>query len=229
VSGCYQVNDRKRAVGETPSRRELGLPEQAVVFFCFNQTYKILPETFASWMRVLVAAPNSVLWLLAWNPQAVRNLRQEAANRGVDPERLIFAPLLPHRQHLGRIAAADLLLDTLPYNAHTVASDALWAGVPVLTCPGETFPSRVAASQLTAAGMPELIARSMPEYEAIAARLARNPAELAALREKLASNKASCALFDTPAFARDLEAAFERMWQNYVAGRPPAGIDLCAI
>jgi predicted O-linked N-acetylglucosamine transferase (SPINDLY family) len=226
VTGCYQVNDRKRAVGETPSRRELGLPEQRMVFFCFNQSYKILPDTFASWMRILVAAPQSVLWLLDWHPDATRNLRREAADRGIDPQRLVFAPLLPHRQHLGRIAAADLLLDTLPYNAHTVASDALWCGVPVLTRPGETFPSRVAASQLTAVGMPELIAPSVSEYEAIATRLAHDRAEVDALRKKLARNKASCALFYTPAFVRDLEKAFERMWRTYIAGHPPAAIDL---
>ncbi len=226
VSGCYQVNDRKRAIGERPSRRELGLPDHRTVFFCFNQSYKILPDTFASWMRILAAAPDSVLWLLEWNPQAAGNLRREAARRGVDPARLIFAPLLPHRGHLARIGAADLLLDTLPYNAHTVASDALWCGLPVLTCPGDTFPSRVAASQLTSAGMPELIARSIAEYEAIAVRLAHNAAELAALRERLARNRTSCALFDTPAFVRDLEAAFVQMWETYAAGGPPAAIDL---
>ena len=226
LPGCYQVNDRKRPLGETPARRALGLPEGAVVFFCFNQTYKILPETFRAWMRILAAAPGSVLWLLEWTPETVANLRREAAARGVDPARLVFAPLVPHGEHMARIGAADLLLDTRPYNAHTTASDALWRGVPVLTCPGDTFASRVAASQLMAVGMPELIASSMAEYEAMAVRLARNPAELAALRQKVARNRATCALFDTPAFTRALERALERMWELYAAGQPPAQIDL---
>jgi predicted O-linked N-acetylglucosamine transferase (SPINDLY family) len=226
LPGCYLPNDRKRAVGETPSRRDLGLPVGAGVFFCFNQPYKILPDTFSAWMRILDAAPRSVLWLLDWNPEATRNLQREAASRGVDPARLIFAPLLAQREHLGRTAAADLLLDTLPYNAHTVASDALWCGVPVLTCPGETFASRVAASQLTAAGMPEMIMPSMAEYEARAVRLAREPAELAALRRKLAHQRDGCALFDTPAFVRSLERGFTRMWDDYAAGRPLSDIDL---
>ena len=226
VSGCYQVNDRKRVVGAVPPRERLGLPAGAMVFFCFNQSYKILPEAFESWMRLLSGAPESVLWLLDWNASATANLRREAAARGVDPARLVFAPLLPQAGHLARIGAADLLLDTLPYNAHTVASDALWCGVPVLTLPGETFASRVAASQLTAARMPELIARSRAEYEAIALRLAANGAERAALRERLAQAKHACALFDAPAFTRDLEAAYERMWERHAAGRPPADIDL---
>lgn len=226
LPGCYQVNDRRRAIGEAPPRRELGLPESAVVFCCFNQIYKILPATFEAWMRVLAATPGSVLWLLAWNPHAVESLRREAAGHGIDPARLIFAPLLEHRRHLDRVAAADLLLDTLPYNAHTVASDALWCGVPVLTCPGETFASRVAASQLAAAGLPELIAGSMAAYEAAAVRLARNPAELSALRRKVAANRATCALFDAPAFTRALEHGIEQVWELHAAGRPPAPIDV---
>jgi protein O-GlcNAc transferase len=220
LPGSYQVNDRKRVVGETPSRRQLGLPERSFVYCCFNQAYKILPDMFAAWMRILGAAPDSVLWLLQWNEQAVRNLRGRAHEMGIDPGRLVFGPLLPLREHLGRLRAADLLLDTLPYNAHTISSDALWVGVPVLTCPGETFVSRVAGSQLRALGVPELITGSMTQYEALAVRLARTPAESAALRQKIERQRSSSALFDTPNYARHLEAAYEKMWENYRRGAP---------
>jgi predicted O-linked N-acetylglucosamine transferase (SPINDLY family) len=222
IPGSYQVNDRKRTVGETPPRRRLGLPEAGFVFCCFNQTYKILPDVFARWMSLLHAVPQSVLWLLAWNPWAIENLRREAGNHGVAPDRLVFAPLVPNSAHLARIGAADLLLDTLPCNAHTVSSDALWVGLPVITCPGETFASRVAASQLSALGMSELITRSMDEYEALALRLARSPEELGSIRRKLMRNRATGQLFDTPAFTRSLETAFEIMWANHVAGKPAA-------
>jgi protein O-GlcNAc transferase len=218
IPGSYQVNDRKRAVGETPSRRELGLPESGFVFCCFNQTYKILPDVFATWMRILRAVPDSVLWLLQWNEQAVLNLRREASANGIDPGRLIFGPLLPLSRHLGRLRAADLLLDTAPYNAHTISSDALWVGVPVLTCPGETFAARVAGSQLRALEVPELIADSMAQYEALAVRLAHAPAEVAGIRQKIERNRSSTALFDTPAFTRNLEDAYRKMWERYMAG-----------
>lgn len=222
----YQVNDRKRAVADTPARRALNLPEQGVVFCCFNQTYKILPETFAVWMRLLAAVPGSLLWLLAWNPWAVDNLRREARARGVDPGRLVFAPPLAADRHLGRLRAADLCLDTSPYNAHTTASDALWAGVPLVTRPGETFASRVAGSLLRAMDLPELIVGSMAEYEALAARLARDPALLAETRAKLGRNRASSPLFDTPRYVRNLESAYQRMWERHLRGKPPAQIDL---
>ncbi len=225
VPGSYQVNDRRRAVGRTPPRPELGLPDHGFVFCCFNQTYKILPDTFSSWMRLLSAVPGSVLWLLESNPWAASNLRREAERRGVAPDRLRFAPLLPLGEHLGRMRAADLHLDTLPYNAHTISSDALWAGLPVLTCPGDTFVARVAGSQLTAMEVPELITRSSAEYEAMALSLAVAPAALGALREKLARHRATAALFDTPSFARNLEEAFRRMWARYVAGAAPQEID----
>jgi predicted O-linked N-acetylglucosamine transferase (SPINDLY family) len=226
VPGSYQVNDRKRIVGATPSRRELGLPGEGFVFCCFNQTYKILPGTFDIWMRLLAARPGSVLWLLESNPWAAANLRREAQARGIDPRRLLFAPLLPLGQHLGRMRAADLLLDTLPYNAHTISSDALWAGLPVLTCPGDTFVARVAGSQLTAMRVPELITHSIAEYEAMALSLASAPAVLGALREKLTRHRTSAALFDTPSFARSLEEAFQRMWAQHVAGDAPQAIDI---
>ncbi len=224
MPGSYQVNDRKRPAGATPARPSLGLPEKAFVFCCFNQAYKILPAMFDVWMRLLERVPESVLWLLESNAWAAQNLRREATARHVDPARLLFAPVLPHAEHLARMSAANLFLDTLPYNAHTTSSDALWVGLPVLTCPGETFASRVAASQLAALGMPELIARSLAEYETLALRLARARSELARLREKLARNRGSALLFDTPHYARSLEAAYEEMWNIWQAGGQPASI-----
>ncbi len=226
LPGSYQANDRKRPVAATPPRDKLGLPGEAFVFCCFNQTYKILPAVFDSWMRILSVLPGSVLWLLEWSPWAVTNLRQEAGNRGIAPGRLIFGPKLPLQAHLARLTAADLFLDTFPYNAHTMASDALWAGLPVLTRAGDTFASRVAASLLTAVGMPELITASPADYEALALRLARSPGELGGLRAKLRQARASAPLFDTPRFVRNLEAAYERMWAIYCEGRPPTAICL---
>jgi predicted O-linked N-acetylglucosamine transferase (SPINDLY family) len=220
LPGSYYVNDRKRRSDDTPRRAELCLPEGAFVFCCFNQTYKILPGMFSAWMRLLAAVPGSVLWLLETNPWATANLRREAQTRNIDPERLIFAPKVPPERHLARVKAADLFLDTIPYNAHTTATDALWVGVPVLTCAGDTFASRVAGSLLTAVGMPELITNSMPDYEALAIRLARFPGELASLRRKLSSNRSAATLFDTPRFARSLEMAYRRMWANYLGGGP---------
>ncbi|HET7198849.1 MAG TPA: tetratricopeptide repeat protein, partial [Burkholderiales bacterium] len=160
----YQVNDRRRALGAAPSRRELGLPERGTVFCCFNQAYKILPDVFALWMRLLQALPNSVLWLLEWNPEGPVNLRREARRLGVDPARLVFSPLTSVEAHLSRLQVADLFLDTFPYNAHTTASEALWSGLPLVTVTGDTFASRVASSLLHAAGLPELVTRSFAEY-----------------------------------------------------------------
>ena len=222
----YQVNDRCRPIARTPSRRDLGLPDAAFVFCCFNQSYKILPDVFAVWMRLLEAVPGSVLWLLKWNPWVAQNLRREASVRGVDPSRLIFAPLLPLAEHLGRLSAADLFLDTLPVNAHTTASDALWAGLPLLTCAGETFASRVAGSLLAAIGVPELITRSLAEYEALGLRLARAPGELAELRRRLSRNRDAAPLFDTPRFVRHLETAYEAMWSIHSARGAPRLIEI---
>ena len=226
MPGSYQANDRKRPVADPPSRREVGLPDDAFVFCCFNQAYKILPEVFSSWMRLLQAVPQSVLWLLDWNARATQNLRREARNRGVDAGRLIFAPKLPLDEHLRRLGAADLFIDTFPYNAHTMASDALWVGLPIVTCAGNTFASRVAGSLLTALGVPELIAASPVEYEALALRLARSPRELFLLRDKLRGQRSTAMLFDTPRFARSLEKAYESMWLNYRQGRAPRMIEL---
>ena len=226
MPGSYQVNDRKRSVTAALPRSSLGLPEKSFVFCCFNQTTRILPPVFLKWMRLLNSVPDSVLWLAESNPWATQNLRREALKKGIAPDRLVFAPKCPVEEFLARLQVADLFLDTMPYNAHTTASDALWVGLPVLTCAGDTFASRVAGSLLTAVGMPELITNSLEEYEAMALRLARNPGELAALREKLARHRTSAPLFDTPVFARHLETAYSRMWENYLAGNKPRAIQL---
>jgi len=198
------------------------LPPTGFVFCCFNTVYKILPSSFDCWMRLLKTIEGSVLWLMEGNPAAVANLQQEAQQRGVDPQRLIFASRLPSlADHLSRYRLADLFLDTLPYNAHTTASDALWAGLPVLTCLGQSFASRVAASLLNAIHLPELVTRSPVEYEALALELATNPQKLAAIRAKLDGERLTAPLFDTPLFTRHLEAAYSAMWDRYQAGLAP--------
>jgi predicted O-linked N-acetylglucosamine transferase (SPINDLY family) len=218
----YQVNDATKVIAErTFSRAELGLPDDAFVFCCFNANYKITPDLFDIWMRLLAAVPGSVLWLLDGHPVATGNLRKEAGKRGVDPARLVFASRLPLPEHLARHRQADLFLDTFHYNAHTTASDALWAGLPVLTCLGNTFPGRVAASLLNAVGLPELITRDHAGYEALALELARNPEQLRALREKLAANRLTQPLFDTALFTRHLEAAYLAMQARHEAGLGP--------
>ncbi|NYZ12162.1 tetratricopeptide repeat protein [Azospirillum sp. RWY-5-1] len=219
----YQPNDRRRAIADRPTRADCGLPADGFVAACFNTAYKITPDLFAVWMRLLHAIPGSVLWLLESHPEAAANLRREAAARGVDPARLVFAPKAPLPEHLGRHGLADLFLDTLPYNAHTTASDALWAGLPLLTVRGEGFAARVAASLLDAAGLPELVCGSLAEYEAAALRLARSPDKVAALKARLAAGRSSSALFDTDRFARALERAFETMWTIHASGQPPRG------
>jgi predicted O-linked N-acetylglucosamine transferase (SPINDLY family) len=212
LPGTYQINDNRRAVGQhTPTRGECGLPQDALVFCCFNNPQKITPEIFDIWMRLLHAVEGSVLWLIAGNARAAANLRREAEKRGVAPERLIFAPQAGVADHLARHRLADLCLDTLPYNAHTTASDALWAGLPVLTCLGETFAGRVAASLLKAIGLDALITRTLAEYEALALRLARDPAYLATLKDRLIRNRDTCPLFDTQSATRHIEAAYQTM------------------
>jgi protein O-GlcNAc transferase len=226
MSASFQANDRKRQVAGSPSRRQLGLADDAFVFCCFNQPYKILPELFDVWMRLLRAVPNSVLWLRDSNDAATRNLRQTARGAGIDTDRLVFAPSVENYSlHLGRFAAADLFLDSFPYNAHTTASDALWTGLPVLTCAGETFASRVAGSLLHAVGLPELVSDSMAEYERLALHLASAPDTLRRLRSRLQENRDAATLFDTPRFARELESAYLQMWQEHSAGRPPRRIE----
>jgi protein O-GlcNAc transferase len=216
---AYQINDSRRAISERRlARAECGLPEQVFVYCCFNNSYKILPEVFDIWMRLLKATADSVLWLIETSSTASANLRREAERRGVAAQRLIFAPKMALPEHLARYRQADLFLDTLPYNAHTTASDALWAGLPLLTCMGETFASRVAASLLKAIGLDELITRSLAEYEALALKLAGNPPQLRALREKLARNRTTCPIFDTRRLTRQIESAYLTMVGHYRRG-----------
>ncbi|HEX2761181.1 MAG TPA: tetratricopeptide repeat protein [Rhizomicrobium sp.] len=203
---CYQANDATRVIPDAPARADCGLPEDGFVLCCFNNSWKLNPPVFDIWMKLLTAVPKSVLWLMD-GPHAA-NLRQEAQVRGVDAARLVFAPKLPPDRHLARHKLADLFLDTLPYNAHTTASDALWAGLPVVTCKGRIFQSRVAASLLTAIGMPELIAGDPAAYETLALQLATNPALLKATREKLARNRGTQPLYDSDRFRKAIEATY---------------------
>ena len=198
------------------------MPEQAFVFCCFNNSYKITPEIFAVWMRLLGRSEPSVLWLFEDNPFAAKNLRAEAQARGINPERLIFARRAGHDEHLARQRLADLFLDTLPYGAHTTASDALRTGLPLLTCTGAAFQGRVATSLLHAAGMPELITGSLDEYETAALGFVQNPEKLRALRQRLAANLAQTALFNTVAYTRNLETAFAMMCDRRQRGLRPA-------
>ena len=224
LPGSYQVNDATRPIAaRTPARAEAGLPQDAFVFCCFNNNYKILPPVFAVWMRLLREVPGAVLWLLEDNAAASRNLRAAAQAAGVAPERLVFAPRRPLDEHLARHRLADLFLDTLPYNAHTTASDALWAGLPLLTCAGTTFAGRVAASLLHAVGLPELVTASLEEYEALGRRLAADPGLLRATREKLARQRLTTPLFDTDRFRRHVEAAYATMWDRWQRGAAPLG------
>jgi predicted O-linked N-acetylglucosamine transferase (SPINDLY family) len=202
LPGCYQPNDDGRVIGPEPGPR----PAAGFVFCCFNNSYKITPAVFDVWVRLLGAVPDSVLWLLEDNAEARRNLDREAAARGVDPARLVFAPRLSQAAHLARHALADLCLDTVPVNAHTGASDALWAGLPLVTCAGNAFAGRVGASLLHAVGLPELVTRSLAEYEALALALARDPVRLRGLRRRLEENRRRTPLFDTARFCRQLEA-----------------------
>ncbi len=223
----YQANDDKRVISTaTPTRSTCGLPEQGFVFCCFNNSHKISPDVFDSWMRLLAKVDGSVLWLFESSAVAARNLRREAALRGIEPMRLHFAPPLPQAEHLARLKCADLFLDTLPYNAHTTASDALWAGVPVLTRIGSTFAGRVAASLLHAISLPELVTTSVEDYETLALALATDPGKLATLKAKLARNRNTASLFDTRRFCRHLEAAFDTMWHRHVGGQPPASFSV---
>ena len=222
LPGSYQVNDRKRVISQTKfNRQEMGLPEEGFVFCCFNNNYKITPPVFDVWVRILNAVEKSVLWLFEDNSTAATNLRKEAQRRGLDPARLVFAKRMDLPEHLARHSLADLFLDTLPYNAHTTASDALWAGLPVLTRMGESFASRVAGSLLHAIGLPELVTESEEDYEALAVELGTNPVKLKAIKAKLEKNRLTTPLFDTPLFAKHIEAAYTKMYERYQADLPP--------
>lgn len=225
----YQINDWRRAIAPVrPRRAELGLPDEGFVFCNFNYSYKITPPTFASWMRILRSVDNSVLWLLQTHPLFEANLRKAAGDAGVDPGRLIMAPVLPMEAHIARLAAADLFLDGLPYNAHTTASDALWAGLPLLTCSGTAFAGRVATSLLRAVGLPELAVANPEEFEASAINLARDRPRLASYRRRLAENRLTAPLFDTVRTTRHIEAAYTTMFDKWQRGEKPAGFTLPA-
>jgi predicted O-linked N-acetylglucosamine transferase (SPINDLY family) len=206
---------------EARQRSEYGLPEDVFVFCCFNTSYKITPPMFHVWMGLLRDNPRSVLWLGAAESAVQDNLRREAAERGISPERLVFAPREPMAGYLARHRHADLFLDTLPYNAVGTAYHALLAGLPVLTCAGETFAGRTAGSMLLAAGLPELVTHSIEEYERLANRLAREADLLSDIRRKLEQACSRSALFDRGRTARELETAFARMWENWLRGEPP--------
>lgn len=220
----YQANDSRRPYPQrVVNRAEAGLPESGFVFCSFNNSHKITAEIFGVWMHLLRETEGSVLWLLADNAFAAENLKREAEARGVAPERLVFAPRVAPDDHLARLRLADLFLDTLPYNAHTTASDTLWMGLPLVTCMGRAFPGRVAASLLTAAGVPELIADSLGGYEELALRLAREPETLPRIRDRLARNRTTCPLFDTGRFTRALETAYATMRERQRSGDAPQG------
>ena len=221
----YQVNDRKRSISDRQFiRQDVGLPTAGFVYCCFNNSYKLTPSMLDRWCRILKAVDGSVLWLLQDNGTAANNLRIEAANRGLNPDRLVFAPRMDLADHLTRHRLADLFLDTLPCNAHTTASDALWSGLPFLTLPGETFAGRVASSLLTAIGLTELIAKSPQHYESIAIQLGHDPIALSALKSKLNANRLRAPLFDTERYTEKLEDAFREMHRRSISNQPPADL-----
>jgi predicted O-linked N-acetylglucosamine transferase (SPINDLY family) len=219
---CYQPNDRKRRVAPgLPSPSDEGLPEEGFVFCCLNGAQKITAQVFLAWMKILAATEGSVLWLLDSTEETNRRLRQMAANSGIAPERICFAPKRPNPQHLARYRLADLFLDTFPYGAHTTASDAMWMGTPVLTLEGRGFAARVCAGLVTAAGMPDLVCRSLEDYVARATAIAQAPGAAAALRGRLEQTRGTCALFDTPRLVGGLESLFDRMWEEFRSGELP--------
>jgi protein O-GlcNAc transferase len=219
----YQANSSTRPLGERAlTRADMGLPDNALVFCSFSSSYKITPAMFQIWMRLLRSFEGSVLWLLGGNAGVERNLRREAADRGIAPDRLVFAPRAGYSDYLARYQFADLFLDTLPFNAGTTASDALWAGLPLVTCAGEAFASRMAGSLLNAVGLPELVTHNLEDYEALALKLASDSNMLAGVKARLAANRATYPLFDSGRFRRHIEAAYKMMWDIYQRGEQPA-------
>ena len=230
LPGCFQVNGPRREMADrTPTRSEAGLPEQGFVFCSFNNTFKIRPPVFDVWMELLREVEDSVLWLLEADPVAARNLRKEAARRGVAPARLVYAPRVALSDHLARHRLADLFLDTLPVNAGATASDALWAGLPVITCAGRTFAGRMAGSLLRALGLAELITCSLQDYQAMALRLARDQPSLRRIRERLERSRLGTPLFDTDRFRRHIEAAYTTMWEKQQLGENPESFAVPAV
>jgi predicted O-linked N-acetylglucosamine transferase (SPINDLY family) len=218
---CYQPNDAHRALPRPTARAQWGVADDALVLCAFHQSYKISAAVFDTWCELLRELPGAVLWLLQWNTAVQTRLSAAASERGVAADRLVFSPVLPLDAHLDRLACADLYLDAWPCNAHTTASEALWAGVPVLTVKGRTFAQRVAASVLHTAGLDELACADVASYRALALQLAADPARRAALRDRLLGQRTASPLFDGVAFARDIEALFERMWARATDGKAP--------
>ena len=222
LPNCYMPQDNTRQISDKPMlREEFNLPDDGFVFCCFNNSFKITPQEFDIWMRLLSNLDGSVLWLLKANRWSEANLKKEAKKRGVEPDRLIFADKLPVEEHLARLKLADLFLDTFNFNAHTTASDALWAGLPVITKLGKGFPARVAGSLLTALEIPELITATEEEYEALALSLATNSEKLSLIKKKLIGKRTSAPLFDTETYTKDLEKAYTQVYKRYVDGLPP--------
>ncbi len=219
---CYQPNDRKRVVAQRrPSRTEVGLPENAVVYCSFNGMQKITQRVFERWMAILGHVPNSVLWLLTGTSDANARLQSAAAAQGISPERLVFAQRMPNSEHIARYPLADLFLDSMPYGAHTTAADALWMSVPILTLPGRSFAARVCASVVHAAGVPELVCPTPEAYVARAIELGRDKAKLAAIKHKLTAGRDSCVLFDTGKLVGHLEDIYRQMWIEFKCGELP--------
>jgi len=226
----YQVNDSTRHIAEVKdSRTDHGLPERGFVFCCFNNTNKITPEVFEVWMRILKRVPGSILWMLAANSLVEMNLRAEAANRAVAPERLVFAPRMSLPEHLARHQHAGLFLDTMPCNAHTTASDALWANLPVLTCAGSTFAGRVASSLIKAVGMPDFVVQDLAAYETLAVEYGTNPLKQKEANRRLEANRKIMPLFDTQLFTRHIEFAYTEMHERSLRGLQPADINVSSL
>jgi predicted O-linked N-acetylglucosamine transferase (SPINDLY family) len=219
---CYQPNDRKRVIGRTPTRAEAGLPDDAFVFCCFNGMQKVSRFTFDRWMEILRGVPRGVLWLLTGSDETNERLLQRAEQQGVPRSRIVFAPKRANPDHLARYPLADLFLDTTPYGAHTTASDALWLGVPVLTAPGRSFPSRVCGSLVKAAGLEETICASPEEYVSRAIQLGTDGDLIGALKAKLAEKRENCALFDTGLLVSSLEQLYAQAWRDYITGNLPS-------
>jgi predicted O-linked N-acetylglucosamine transferase (SPINDLY family) len=222
LPNCYMPQDSSRVISDKPlTRQECNLPEDGFVFCSFNNSFKITPKEFDIWMRLLNKIDGSVLWLLKANKSSEDNLKTEAKKRGIEPNRLIFADKIAVEEHLARQKLADLFLDTFNFNAHTTASDALWAGLPVLTKIGKGFAARVAGSLLTSLEIPELITTSEKEYEALALNLATNPEKLATIKKKLADKRTTAPLFDTKTYTKNLEKAYTQAFERYTNGLPP--------